>query len=189
MSSEPLDRGKPGAKAPADNGGDLTSSGSLDELYSLQKDRLERLAWAILRDRGLAADAVQEAFGLLTSQQNKIEWQYVEGWLVRTVQNVSRNLRRKQNRSLVNSEIVGESLGSRVEKLQTSPDDVDDLMQAIKNLPPDQHEIVRRRLTDASSFREIAEELGLPLGTVLSRMRLAIQKLRQALNPEQQEND
>jgi RNA polymerase sigma-70 factor (ECF subfamily) len=33
------------------------------------------------------------------------------------------------------------------------------------------------------TFAQIAEELGLPLGTVLTRMRLALEKLRRTLRP------
>jgi RNA polymerase sigma-70 factor (ECF subfamily) len=40
------------------------------------------------------------------------------------------------------------------------------------------------RIYEEKKFAAIAEELGLPLGTVLTRMRLALKKLAASLNPE-----
>jgi RNA polymerase sigma-70 factor (ECF subfamily) len=55
---------------------------------------------------------------------------------------------------------------------------------AMQELPDDQAEVVRMSFVDDLSQSDIAEKLGLPLGTVKSRMRLAYNKLRQALENE-----
>ena len=52
---------------------------------------------------------------------------------------------------------------------------------ALAELPSDQREIVVLSYIDGLSHSEIGERLGLPLGTVKSRMRLAYQKIRQSL--------
>lgn len=52
---------------------------------------------------------------------------------------------------------------------------------ALAALPPDQLEVVQLSYLDGLSHSEIAARLGLPLGTVKSRMRLAYQKLREAV--------
>ena len=151
---------------------------------------LERLARAILRDRALAADAVQDAFRLLTQKQDQIDWNHVEGWIIRTVQNVSRNLRRQQERSLVDSEIVGRNLVTDSPSQQAEEQEtLESVRREIESLPVEQAEIVRLRLAKGTSFREISEQLGLPLGTVLSRMRLALEKLRKSLNHDQREDE
>jgi RNA polymerase sigma-70 factor (ECF subfamily) len=51
----------------------------------------------------------------------------------------------------------------------------------LKDLPPDQLEVVTLAFIDGLSHSEIAERLGLPLGTVKSRIRLAYQKVRTGL--------
>lgn len=51
----------------------------------------------------------------------------------------------------------------------------------LKDLPPDQLEVVTLAFMDGLPHAEIAEKLSLPLGTVKSRIRLAYQKLRTAL--------
>lgn len=50
--------------------------------------------------------------------------------------------------------------------------------RAMAELPPEQHEVITLAFVDGLSHNEIAERLGLPLGTVKSRMRLAYQKMR-----------
>lgn len=50
--------------------------------------------------------------------------------------------------------------------------------RAMAELPPEQLEVVSLAFVDGLSHNEIAERLGLPLGTVKSRMRLAYQKMR-----------
>jgi len=52
------------------------------------------------------------------------------------------------------------------------------LAQAVKDLPTKQRSIVERAFYADLSHQEIADETGLPLGTIKSRIRLALQRLR-----------
>lgn len=52
---------------------------------------------------------------------------------------------------------------------------------ALRELPPDQHDIVRLSFLEDRSHQDISDMLGIPLGTVKSRLRLAFAKLRRAL--------
>lgn len=53
---------------------------------------------------------------------------------------------------------------------------------AIESLPPEQSDLIRRAYFEDQSHREIAETSGLPLGTVKSRIRLAMQRLRERID-------
>ncbi len=55
------------------------------------------------------------------------------------------------------------------------------VQQALSKLPADQHEVVTLSYIEGLSHSEIAERLGLPLGTVKSRMRLAYHKIRESI--------
>ena len=55
------------------------------------------------------------------------------------------------------------------------------LHAAVAELPPEQGQLLRLAYFEDKSHRVIAEELSLPLGTVKSRLRLAMAKLRTAL--------
>jgi RNA polymerase sigma factor (sigma-70 family) len=55
------------------------------------------------------------------------------------------------------------------------------LRRAVKELPEEQALVLRKNFFEEKSHGMIAEELNLPLGTVKSRARLALAKLREAL--------
>ena len=56
------------------------------------------------------------------------------------------------------------------------------VMDAVAKLPPEQAQLLRVFYFDEKPHSVIADELGLPLGTVKSRLRLALSKLRLLLN-------
>ena len=57
----------------------------------------------------------------------------------------------------------------------------DSVAGAMAELPEDQKEVLRLAFTEGLSHSEIADRLSVPLGTVKSRVRLAMNKLRQGL--------
>jgi RNA polymerase sigma-70 factor (ECF subfamily) len=56
--------------------------------------------------------------------------------------------------------------------------DADNLRELLKGLPHEQAQILAKVYMEGKSHSEVAEELSLPLGTVKSRVRLAMQKLK-----------
>jgi RNA polymerase sigma-70 factor (ECF subfamily) len=56
--------------------------------------------------------------------------------------------------------------------------------QAMELLPPEQRDLVREAFYEDRSHREIAERTGMPLGTVKSRLRLAMAKLKLHLDED-----
>lgn len=73
----------------------------------------------------------------------------------------------------------------------TSPDDAaaaarraERLRSALQTLPEEQAVILRRMYFDGISQRDIARELDVPVGTVKSRVRLAMKRLRETLDGE-----
>jgi RNA polymerase sigma-70 factor, ECF subfamily len=57
----------------------------------------------------------------------------------------------------------------------------DRIRSALSRLPPEQAEVIRKAFFEDKVHREIEKELGIPLGTVKSRLRLALARLRAAL--------
>jgi RNA polymerase sigma-70 factor (ECF subfamily) len=53
--------------------------------------------------------------------------------------------------------------------------------EALEELPPEQREVVRMRIYEQKTFVVISEELQIPLGTALARMRSAVFKLQAKL--------
>ena len=61
--------------------------------------------------------------------------------------------------------------------------------QAIAALPQEQRDVVQRRIYEEQTFAIIAAELSVPLGTVLSRMRLGLKKLSSKLQDQVEESE
>lgn len=51
------------------------------------------------------------------------------------------------------------------------------IQQSLKKLPVDQRQVLSKVYLEGKTHKEAAEELSLPLGTIKSRVRLALQKL------------
>jgi len=54
------------------------------------------------------------------------------------------------------------------------------IAQALQSLPPEQSVLIKQSFYEGKSHQEIADETGLPLGTVKSRIRIALKRLRQS---------
>lgn len=59
------------------------------------------------------------------------------------------------------------------------------LREALKTLPDEQKDLLMRSFFDAKSHGEISTETGIPLGTVKSRIRLGLERLRRAIGPKE----
>lgn len=61
--------------------------------------------------------------------------------------------------------------------------ETDKLGEAVAALPEKQRELIEKAYFGDLSHAEIAEQTGLPLGTIKSRIRLALERLRHAMGP------
>ena len=84
-------------------------------------------------------------------------------------------------------ELDAEDLSLHPAKLAAAEDDClaeqrsDAIREALSRLHKDQHEVIYMSFMQGVSHAEIGEQLGLPLGTVKSRIRLGFQRLRKDL--------
>jgi RNA polymerase sigma factor (sigma-70 family) len=151
-------------------------------------DELRRLALGVLRDPHLAADAVQSAFVKALEQGGTAE-ESPRGWLFRVVLNEALAVKRRQGvhkrtmnklNWLVES---GSQAGSPVapDEQACRREENERVQAAMKTLPDEQRQLVWMRLFEQKTFAVIADELHVPLGTVLWRMQAAVKKLRQRL--------
>ncbi|MHC4876495.1 MAG: RNA polymerase sigma factor [Planctomycetota bacterium] len=159
-------------------------------LYHELSDRLRRLALGVLRDQGLADEVLQTVFGKLLEHEQSIR-DDVRGWLFRVALNEAMQIRRRQSRhqravdQVAWNQPKGGDAGSEVEGSLVREETVADVRRAIEQLPENQRQVVRMRIYENRKFVEIANELDIPIGTVLTRMRLATERLQQALRKTQ----
>lgn len=103
-------------------------------------------------------------------------------WLFRVAANESARMWRRKSTT---NRVMEKQASSLTE---TGEDDATDkvilnetaqqVRQAIQSLPESTQQIVRLRIHDNLTFQEIADQLNIPIGTALTRMRRALEKLR-----------
>lgn len=92
--------------------------------------------------------------------------------------------RQKKRQSIFHEELTEKmELDANMSQPQPSPIEKDLIQQAIEKLEPHYRSVVVLRLMEEFSTEETADILDLPLGTVLSRLYRAQQKLRSFLTP------
>lgn len=177
--------------APAGNGSPGDENRKRAEAwYSQQVEWLRVFAFGILRNHDWVDDVLQTAFRKVIERSHEVDPAAVRAWLTRVVHNEALLLKRKQG---VHQRAV-EWLGAIEPGVDSGTLPLDGLMRqelaervrrAVDRLPLDQRFVVQRRIDGDQTFAEIAAELNVPLGTVLTRMRLALGKLKLALADEE----
>lgn len=69
----------------------------------------------------------------------------------------------------------------RPDELVSATEHAERVRSAMKELPEEQLEVVKWSFVEGAAHSEIAERLGLPLGTVKSRLRLAMRRMKKSL--------
>ena len=137
-------------------------------------------------DPSLAEELAQET--LLTVWRKAALYSSDKGSPVTWIFTIARNLRIDRLRRERPWQELPEEHASSVPSEDTAPDVAASERQrqvrvqaVLRELPPDQLEVVTLAFIEGLSHSVIAERLSLPLGTVKSRIRLAYQKVRSAL--------
>lgn len=156
--------------------------GAMAALFDRYSGVLYSVALRVLKDPGQAEDIMQDIFiqvwrkpDSFTSGRGSLG-----GWLAVVTRNRAIDLLRKRRPSDSVEDVV---LVSRTDTAREAERNV--LMEKVRvvmaDLPPDQKTSVELAYFDGMSHTEIAERTGEPLGTVKTRIRLAMITLRKAL--------
>jgi len=143
---------------------------------------LRRFARALLRgDRERADDLVQDTLerALSSWRLRQVEGE-VRGWLYRILYNCFlSDWERRKRRSAYDalSEIVEEEMPG-VEGGQHSAPDYRDFLRAFATLPAEQRSVLLLIAVEDLSYEEAARVLGVPIGTVMSRLSRGRERLR-----------
>ena len=140
-----------------------------------------RAARALLDSDAAAEDAVGEAVLLAWQSFHRLrDPAAAKGWLVRIAINCAYGQRRKTGR-----EVALEGLEER--PAPERPEGPGGLWEAVRALPREQRLAVILYYYDDMSVAEIARTLGVPQGTVKSRLSRGRDRLRQILREEEQD--
>lgn len=163
------------------------SDRALTELVERWQDRLWRLAWRLTDDEQAAWDVAQEAWIAISRQVRRLdEPSAFPAWAYRITANKSRDWVRRRQRMRRADEAYS-SEHTEAENDDTAIDQHDDLRQALADLTGRDRAILSLRYEDDLGILEIAEVLGLPTGTVKSRLHYARRRLRRFLEEVEDE--
>ncbi len=146
-------------------------------------ERLFRLAMWLERDRAEAEDAVQET--MMQALQSFHRFQpgtNCRAWLVTILQHVIRNRRRARRRSpLVEDpeDRIAHTVPFVPPVLQRLTDE--DVLAALQRIPQAFQDVILLCDVEGFTYKEIAAALGIPLGTVMSRLHRGRALLRSEL--------
>ena len=150
-------------------------------------DELRAYLIGLLRDRDAADDVLQAVCLKAVREQDKLCTETLRGWLFRVAHHEGIDWRRRQTRESQALKTIAwwnqRSESEPVTRL-LHEEQIGRVREAIDALPAEQREIVEERIFKERTFAEIATALDLPLGTVLTRMRLASKRLARALRGE-----
>jgi RNA polymerase sigma factor (sigma-70 family) len=158
---------------------------ALGELYDRFGGVAYGLSLRILRDEALAQDAVQEAFLTIwrTAGRFLAERAQARAWVLTIVHRRAVDLVRKENRRRSDAlESASEPAASdRVEQEATVRFQRRIVQEALQQLTPEQREALELGYYGGLTQSELAERLGVPLGTIKSRMFSGLSRLRELL--------
>lgn len=165
-------------------------TGAFDAVVAEYTGPAYATAVQVLRDAALAEEAVQDAF--LRVWQRAHLFDPAKGaersWILSIVRNQAidalRKRARARERSIEDTPAVY-ALRDPSDTWQAVLAGLtgDRVRQALGELPTEQQDVVVRTYYQGKRPVDVARELGLPEGTVRSRLRLGLQKLRDSLTP------
>jgi RNA polymerase sigma-70 factor, ECF subfamily len=157
---------------------------AFEVLASSAGDRMYAIARLILRDPHLAEDAVQEAlvhaWRHLPTLRDPERW---DAWLRRLVVNACADQGRGRLRRTAEVRMI--RIEPTVEDGTRSFDDHDQLERGFRRLKPDQRAAVVLHFYLGLTVPEVADTLGVPVGTAKSRIHYATEALRAALEADE----
>jgi RNA polymerase sigma-70 factor (ECF subfamily) len=158
----------------------------LEEAFARYQDELLGMLYYVVGNAEDARDALQDAFiKCWKHREDPVEIENPRAWIFRVALNTGRDARgaawRRHRRGL--HELGGQLVGDErpPEAAAVHNEQLKLVREAIGRLRPEEQEVFLLRQDGQMTYDQIAETIGIPVGTVKTRMRLALQRLREAI--------
>jgi RNA polymerase sigma factor (sigma-70 family) len=158
----------------------------LEEAFSRSQDELLGMLYYVVGNAEDARDALQDAFIKCWKHRDGIaEIENLRAWIFRVALNTGRDMRgaawhrRRQPLEEGGSVLPAATLRPDVEAVRNERLLI--VRQAISQLRPEEQEVFLLRQDGQMTYEQIADAISIPLGTVKTRMRLSLMKLREAM--------
>ena len=145
---------------------------------------LQRFLLGVLRNTAIADDCLQATFTKLLERGHESRPETRRAWLFKVAFQEAMLAKRKAatgervlRKAAWGLNLQAESADGQAIRVES----IDQVRRALDTLPAEQRQVVWMRIYEEKTFAVIAEELRIPIGTALGRMRTALQKLKKAL--------
>jgi RNA polymerase sigma-70 factor (ECF subfamily) len=170
---------------------ELLAAGRHDRAFDLVvpafKDRVFRLAYSILRDRAAAEDAAQETFVRVWKALPGFDGRAALGtWIYAITRNTCLMELRRRRPTVSFDDPDSAEASHAAASIATGPaedPEHDNLLRLLDTLPRNQQEAVRLFYLEDRSYEAVAEQLGMPLGTVKNLLHRARKRLMELAQP------
>ncbi len=164
-----------------------TKCGKLENAFAQYRSELLGTLYYLVGNLEDANDALQEAFiKCWRHREQEPEVRNLKAWIFRVALNTGRDIRktawRRKRQGLPEDDGIIESTQEGPQATAERREQLHQVSQAITRLRPEEQEVFLLRQNGQMKYEEIAEAVGIPLGTVKTRMRRALSELREALN-------
>ena len=167
----------------------------ISEVVGREQSRLRNFIRRRVPDPGDVEDILQDVFyRLVEANRLLMPIEHITGWLFRVARNRITDLFRKKQPENFSEIAVADENGEdlQFEDLLPSPDAgpeaiyarrllLEELKQALGELPKEQREVFIAHELEGRSFKKLAAESGVSVNTLLSRKRYAVLHLRERL--------
>ncbi len=172
--------------APSLGSSDGAEAPSLEEAFARYQGELLGTLCLLVGDREDAQDALQEAFIKCWRHRSQApEVTNLKAWIFRIALNTGRDLRkaawRKRRQPMPQDENTLASASETPELVAQRREQYARIRAAVAELREEEREVFLLRQNGDLTYQEIATALDVPTGTVKTRMRLALAKIRTAL--------
>ncbi|HEY1867973.1 MAG TPA: sigma-70 family RNA polymerase sigma factor [Candidatus Cybelea sp.] len=156
-------------------------AGAFEALYDRYHRLVYGVAFRVLSDAGAAEDVTQAVFLKLWSDPARFTDGNFGAWIARVARNRAYDVVR--SRALHAQSELPESLPvhDAVEETAIAHIDGERVRLALAQLPPEQREPIELGFFGGVTQEQIARSTGLPLGTIKTRIRSGLRRLRAAL--------
>lgn len=159
---------------------------ALEEAFALYQSELLGTLFYLVGNLEDARDALQEAFLKCWKHQEQVDGvQNLKAWIFRIALNTGRDLRetawRRKRQGLPEDETSLAGHEQRPDEIVEHDERLQRLREALTLLRDEEKEVFLLRQNGDLTYEEIADALEIPSGTVKTRMRLALTRLREVL--------
>jgi len=163
----------------------MTGSQWFSEALVAYLPTLRRYAVSLIGDPALADDLVQDCIERALRQSSQLrELPHIRGWLRRILYNLYIDEVRRSRATGKVENVEAYSNHMELSVPASDRDSMRDLSRAMNQLSIEHREILLLVSVEELNYREISEELGIPQGTVMSRVARARERLRSIMQGE-----